>query len=168
MNPAEILTDFELAIIQAIQLKFPASNVNGCFFHFTRAINRKNIKAWTSDYISRGCPFLLLHTTDSSTSICTNSNVLLAWQEVKATAPNLPRVDEFITYFEETWLVGNFSLRLWNVYEIGSNSPRTNNHIEGWHNKYREKDNKIEILKERLRQDTITLEEYVRAISGHV
>ena len=62
-------------------------------------------------------------------------NVRLAWLEVKATAPNLHRVDEFITYFEETWLVENFSLCLWNVYEINSNSPRTNNHIEGWHNK---------------------------------
>ena len=27
----------------------------------------------------------------------------------KATAPNLPRVEEFITYFEETWLAGIFS-----------------------------------------------------------
>ena len=62
-------------------------------------------------------------------------NVRLAWQEVKATAANLPRVEEFITYFEETWLVGIFSLNLWNVYEMDSNSPRTNNHIEGWHNK---------------------------------
>ena len=140
-------------------------------------------------------------------------NVRFSWQEIKATAPNLHRVDEFITYFEETWLVGNFSLGLWNVYEINSNSPRTNNHIEGWHNnlkliakkshpnvyelieifkhehantevsiaqlaigsqtskrdkKYIEKDNKIETLENRLRQDTITLREYVRAISAHV
>ena len=47
----------------------------------------------------------------------------------------IPRVDEFLTYFKETRLMGNFSLPLWNVYEIGSNCPRTNNHIEGWHNK---------------------------------
>ena len=53
----------------------------------------------------------------------------------KATAPNLPRVEEFITYFEETWLVGIFSLNLWNVYEMDSNIPRTKDHIEGWHNK---------------------------------
>ena len=24
---------------------------------------------------------------------------------------------------------------LWNVYETDSGSPRTNNHVEGWHNK---------------------------------
>ena len=50
-------------------------------------------------------------------------------------ASNLPRVDEFISYFEETWLVGNFSPCLWNVYEADSSSPRTNYHLEGWHNK---------------------------------
>ena len=32
MSPAEILTDFELAIIKAIELTFPSSQVNGCFF----------------------------------------------------------------------------------------------------------------------------------------
>ena len=57
--------------------------------------------------------------------------VQLASQAVKFEAPELPRVEEFITYYEETWLVGNFSLQLWNVFD--SSSIRTNNHVEGWH-----------------------------------
>ena len=52
--------------------------------------------------------------------------VRLAWQPIKMSVPNLPRVDEFISYFEATWLVDNFSPRLWNVYETDSGSPRTN------------------------------------------
>ena len=51
------------------------------------------------------------------------------------TAPNIPNIDDFITYFEETWLVGNFPPSLWNVYYMDTSSPRTNNHVEGWHNK---------------------------------
>ena len=43
------------------------------------------------------------------------------------------RADEFISYFEETWLVGNFSPHVWSVYKANSSSPRTNNHLEGWH-----------------------------------
>ncbi len=58
--------------------------------------------------------------------------VRIAWHAVKAEAPSLPRVQEFIAYFEETWLVGNYQLRLWNVFE--SSSTRTNNHVEGCHN----------------------------------
>ena len=48
-------------------------------------------------------------------------------------APPLPRVQEFITYYEETWLVGNYPLPLWNVFESGS--VHTNNHVEGWHSR---------------------------------
>ena len=48
-------------------------------------------------------------------------------------APSLPRVQEFITYHKETWLVGNYPLPLWNVFESGS--VRTNNHVEGWHSR---------------------------------
>ena len=43
--------------------------------------------------------------------------VQLAWQAVKHEAPPLPRVQEFVTYCEETWLVGNYPLPLWNVFE---------------------------------------------------
>ena len=50
------------------------------------------------------------------------------------TAPNIPNIDDFITDFEETWLVGNFPPSLWNVYYMDTSSPRTNNHVEGWHN----------------------------------
>ena len=71
MNPAEILTDFELAIIQAIELTFPSSQVNGCFFSFHSSSESKNIKTWSSDCISGECFFLFFHTSDSSTCLCT-------------------------------------------------------------------------------------------------
>ena len=41
LAPAEVLTDFELAIIQAVELTFPTTEVKGCFFHFAQALNRK-------------------------------------------------------------------------------------------------------------------------------
>ena len=34
---------------------------------------------------------------------------------------------------EETWLMGNYPLPLWNVCESGS--VCTNNHVEGWHSR---------------------------------
>ena len=51
------------------------------------------------------------------------------------TAPNTPNIDDIITYFEETWLVGNIPPFLWNMYCMDTSSPRTNNHVEGWYNK---------------------------------
>ncbi len=49
------------------------------------------------------------------------------------TPPQLPGIEEFIEYFEETWLVGQFPLQQWSVYD--NDSFRTNNHLEGWHNR---------------------------------
>lgn len=46
--------------------------------------------------------------------------------------PQLPGIEEFIEYFEEMWLVGQFPLQQWSVYN--NVSFRTNNHLEGWHN----------------------------------
>ena len=35
----EVLTDFELATIQGIELAFPTTEVKGCLFHFSQALN---------------------------------------------------------------------------------------------------------------------------------
>ena len=43
------------------------------------------------------------------------------------------RLDDFISYFESTWLVGSYPPSLWNVFE--TKFARANNHIEGWHSK---------------------------------
>ena len=41
------------------------------------------------------------------------------WQTVKVAAQQLPHIKEFIRYFEDTWLVGNFPLIMWSVYQSG-------------------------------------------------
>ena len=68
--PAEILTDFELAI------------------HFTQAVDRNISKL----------DLQIAYREDASFCCFILQTVELAF--VKATAPNLPRVDKFITYFE--------------------------------------------------------------------
>ena len=60
--------------------------------------------------------------------------VRVAWQAIKAEAPTASHFQEFLDYFEETWLTGNFHLNEWNVYDT-PDRPRTNNHLEGWHNR---------------------------------
>ena len=37
--------------------------------------------------------------------------VRVAWQAIKAEAPTASRLQEFLDYFEETWLTGNFHLK---------------------------------------------------------
>ena len=57
----------------------------------------------------------------------------LAWQRIKADTPELPRIDEFITYFETRWIAGTFHTAEWNLYE--TEGPQTSNHLQGWHDR---------------------------------
>ena len=52
---------------------------------------------------------------------------------LKADAPCVGRIDELVSYFEERWLNGHYPLKTWNYYQM--EGPKTNNHVEGWHNK---------------------------------
>ena len=40
-SPNVVLTDFELAIIQAAELSFPAETIKGCYYHYCQCLNRK-------------------------------------------------------------------------------------------------------------------------------
>ncbi|CAF1133229.1 unnamed protein product, partial [Brachionus calyciflorus] len=52
---------------------------------------------------------------------------------VQQTSNQALLIEEFVTYFVDTWFEGPFSVEFWNVSNtIG---PRTNNHVEGFHNK---------------------------------
>ena len=50
-------------------------------------------------------------------------------------APAFGNREDFFQYFQNTWLDGNFPIRMWNVYSM--EGPRTNNNTEGWHSKLR-------------------------------
>jgi len=52
---------------------------------------------------------------------------------LKAEAPDVHRVEELQSYFENTWLNGSYPISIWNYYKV--DAPRTKNHIEGWHGK---------------------------------
>ena len=62
---------------------------------------------------------------------------------------------EFINYFEDTWLVGQFPPMLWNVFALAPHSPRRNNHLKGWHNK----------LKKITRKSHLNVFEIVKALN---
>ena len=49
---------------------------------------------------------------------------------LKAEAPEVHRIEELESYFENTWLNGSYLINIWR-----GDGPRTNNHVEGWHGK---------------------------------
>ena len=41
LNPSMVMSDFELALIQVVELHFPNAQHRECYFHFMQAIWRK-------------------------------------------------------------------------------------------------------------------------------
>ena len=41
ISPEEIMTDFELALVQSLELEFPGARIHGCYFHFAQCLWRK-------------------------------------------------------------------------------------------------------------------------------
>ena len=109
LDPDVILSDFELTISQAEQLVFPKAEFKGCLYHFCQALNLKiqNIGIQTAYNNKRNFRKFIQKT--AALAFVPVRFVRVAWQALSAEAPNLPRVDDFITYFQDTWLLGNFS-----------------------------------------------------------
>ena len=40
-SPNEIMADFELALVQSLELQFPGARIHGCYFHFAQCLWRK-------------------------------------------------------------------------------------------------------------------------------
>lgn len=133
--PATVQIDFEQAAIRAVHEEFPDANVKGCFFHFTQAIWRKvqdlglaglykedeHIQQWVRR--AAGLPLLPV------------DEVQDAWLEAMDQSPDIPQSEAFHDYVVTTWVDydARFPIAMWNHNQ--TNGPRTNNNVEGFHNR---------------------------------
>ena len=60
--------------------------------------------------------------------------VRVAWRGLKGEAPAFRNREQFLEYFQDNWIEGNYPLRM-NMYSL--DGPHTNNNAEGWHSKIR-------------------------------
>ena len=57
---------------------------------------------------------------------------MIVWRGLEAAAPQNDKVAALSDYLKSTWLNGVHEISEWTVYN--EEGPRTNNHVEGWHN----------------------------------
>ena len=67
----------------------------------------------------------------AAVSFLTPSFVRVAWQGLQEEAPEVDGIDDFVNCFHNTCIRGQYRTQQWNYFDY--NSPRTNNHIKGWH-----------------------------------
>ena len=133
LNP-QTVSDFEQPIKQAIQLTFPDAQFQGCYYHFCQAIMQKtHTLGLQVQYQDDTLGLKSFIRKTAALAFVPIPFIHFAWQGIKANRPDLTNIDNFVSYFEDVWLVGHFPKAEWNVYN--TDGPWTNNHLEGWHNR---------------------------------
>jgi hypothetical protein len=146
-DPEVIQTDFEKAAMQAFAQGFPHASISGCYFHLTQSVVRKvsemGLKqAYDSDDELRGFIRCL-----AALAFVPTDAVVDAFEVLVETMPEHDRINELVTYFENTYIRGrrlrgrvenyspaSFPITLWNKRESAiAGIARTTNIVEGWH-----------------------------------
>ena len=121
--------NLNLSIIQATELIFPTTATKGFFFFlfffiFCQCLLRKvQVLGLYIVYCEDVSFRSFIHKT-AGLAFVPKRYVHLAWQAIKGEPPTILGTEDFISYFETTWLVGNYPPSLWNVY---TSKVRTNN-----------------------------------------
>ncbi|CAF2209980.1 unnamed protein product [Rotaria magnacalcarata] len=138
-----ITIDFELAVKNVFHKSFPHVQVKGCLFHYGQALfrnfvdlnlrtafqNDENVRIWFRSFAA----IALLPPEDMNESI----------QHSRTTYPTTYRkeINSFLKYHNKTYGINSsFPPIMYNHYR--NINPRTINHIEGRHNKWKKRSTK--------------------------
>ncbi|KII67552.1 hypothetical protein RF11_08392 [Thelohanellus kitauei] len=149
INVIRIVSDFEIAALNAIRHHFPSAIISGCFYHFSQSIWRK---------IQSEDPLLSQYRSDPDNQIYIKMLLALAfvpiddvisafevYQSLDYVISNSDILNPLLDYFEDNY-IGRFTannlrrqppfpINIWNMFDATLNDlHRTNNSVEGWHN----------------------------------
>lgn len=132
-RPNRITCDFEIGLIPALQQEFNV-RITGCYFHYTQCIFRKVQQLGLAmDYREHErirMPVRML----MAIAFVPLQLVQQTYDDLKDQMPLNVRAKlaGLLQYFEEQWMQ-RVDPALWNVYGA---EKRTNNDLEGWHNRF--------------------------------
>ena len=132
----EVVMDFEAGMWGGIRLAFPEISIKGCVFHWVQAVWRHvqgmglqeayNKDEGTHTFLRRlmALPFV------------PHEHILRLFLRISSEAPD-GRLKDICTYIHDTWISSNiWPPSSWSVFQ---QNIRTNNDVEGWHNKINRK-----------------------------
>jgi len=129
-----ILTDFELAAINAVQCVFPEVIVKGCTFHFKQSVLRRIRQLGLQQYYESHTMYPELRSwmrTVMSLCLLPAFAIPLIWNVLQvppATSQDVDtKVRSLVQYFHCTWIAGDFPPSLWSHFNHCG--PRTTFHI---------------------------------------
>lgn len=119
--------DYEIAIIKAIKTVFHDVPVNGCYFHFQKAVKQKakDLKLYDSRE-GRNITRMTMNLP-----LLPGSYIRSCWISIIEDHSETKELKDFKKYFERQWL-SKLSPELLSCSE---NAHRTTNVLEGWHHR---------------------------------
>ena len=141
LAPQTIMSDFELAAMNAAVAVWNRVQLTGCLFHLSQCIYRRIQREGLQD----------LYASDHNISVQVRMLVALAFLPVaqvvaafEAITPTMAHeIQPIIDYFEDNFIgrplrqgrrPPQFAIAVWNQFDRAQAFlPRTNNHVEGWH-----------------------------------
>jgi len=138
LNPKVVTIDFELALIGAVESYWPEAQVQGCFVHFIRAQITNLRKLGFSKNENKKRNYQLI-TLISLLAFIDSSKIKNLFYSIKILS-YFEDYESYFTYFENTWLNGNFPIGMWNSFnkllkktEYCEKLKHSNNTIESFH-----------------------------------
>lgn len=128
-----ILSDFELGAMNAFHLHFGNATIKGCYFHYSQAIWKNISDKGLKKHYQESILIKKWLKQFKALAIVPETLVLVAWNHLIQIRPHeeYDKISDFINYFYNTWITGPFKPAIWNHFET-VDSPRTNNHVEGF------------------------------------
>ena len=98
LSPATVVSDFELAIIQAVSLNFKQVTHRGCYYHFMQALWRK-LQSLSLAQCDMSSDPTLKHFVKkmAAISFCPLPFVRTPWLAVQKEAPRIHHMDELVS-----------------------------------------------------------------------
>ncbi|CAD6200229.1 unnamed protein product [Caenorhabditis auriculariae] len=146
VSPDSVMVDFEKGLHNALEDVFPGVEVSGCFFHLSQSIRKKTGDLGLISQVRDDVELRQLCAMIRSIAFLPISDVPDGFAYVKAKVENrAPALQPLLEYFENIY-IGEptrgrrrcplFRPEVWNVNQrtlLGH--PRTNNSVEGSHNR---------------------------------
>ncbi|KAL5011914.1 hypothetical protein ScPMuIL_010465 [Solemya velum] len=130
------VVDFESAIWQALRAVFDDPVIHGCAFHWGQAVWRKvQEKGLQTAYNERDSVYKFLRKV-FALPLLPAEHILPTFTKLEEKATN-DRIKDVMTYIKETWITSTvWTIPSWSVF---GQHIRTNNDVEGWHNRLNQK-----------------------------
>ncbi|XP_063819723.1 uncharacterized protein LOC135057964 [Pseudophryne corroboree] len=145
LAPQYIMTDFELATINAAKSEFPCSTQKCGLFHLSQNIWRSIQSAGLGDQNGAESDFSIQMRQLQALAFLPESEIPSAFVKLKTHMPR--NAAPVIQYFEENFVLGKsrnairispcYPPSIWSVAENNDlGIPRTQNELEGWHQRW--------------------------------